>query len=182
MNKAICRHAKELDYVFVSECISNDIGINDICLYDFDFKNATLDKLITYIVDTYKYECFIVNRNGMDIGLVISYADESGFLCGKIFPHKHACKMSSISLIKVLSVYNCLSSILNTGLYGLYYLTMPYDHPVLIQAFSFVKDLLQLEYDPSTYVISGKNTFTCIDSLMIAVAYKVLENGFECTV
>ena len=182
MNKAICRYAKELDYVFVSECISNDIGINDIYLYDIKKKNATLDKLITYIVDTYKYECFIVNRNGMDIGLVISYADESGFLCGKIFPHKHACKMSSISLIKVLSVYNCLSSILNTELYGLYYLTMPYDHPVLIQAFSFVKDLLQLEYDPFTYVISGKNTFTCIDSLMIAVAYKVLENGFECTI
>ena len=132
---------KELDYVFVSECISNDIGINDICLYDLDFKNATLDKLITYIVDTYEYECFIVNRNGMDwFGYFILI--KVAFFVRKIFPHKHACKMSSIkSLIKVLSVYNCLSSMLNTGLYGLYYLTMPYDHPVLVQAFSFVKDL-----------------------------------------
>ncbi len=65
MNKVNCRNPSLYDYAFISDCIFNDIGINDTCIMDYDFKHTTVEPLISFAVGTDMNSVFIVNKNGI---------------------------------------------------------------------------------------------------------------------
>lgn len=182
MNKLICRIPLDSDYSFVSDCIFNDIGINDIVALDYDFKNSSIKQLVSFVVNTDMNSIFIANKNGVDIGVIISYVNEKSYLDGKIFVNKKACKMSAITLIKALVFYNCVFATLFTPSDEGFKISLPYEHPILKQASFFLNSILNMEYNESDSSISGINTDNSYESLINAFSYNHGEGSFECII
>lgn len=180
MNKVNCRNPSFYDYTFISDCIFNDIGINDTCIMDYDFKHTTVEPLISFAVGTDMNSVFIVNKNGIDIGIIVSYINKNNIIEGKIFPHKKACKMSAITLMKILTLYNCVYSLFFTPANLDYRVSLLYDHPLLTQASLFVKSILDLQYDMQSNYLVGVCTKDYYDKIINFASYRSEASYFEC--
>ncbi|MBP7966719.1 hypothetical protein KAZ66_00455 [Candidatus Woesebacteria bacterium] len=113
MANTYSRVAKESDSKFIYDCFINSCASNAFDSTSFDFSsNLDFTSQVANIVNERHFgnELFIVNKNGKDIGFFTSHENHiSKCIGGLVFCHPKACKMSIITIIRFLLLYDMLA-------------------------------------------------------------------------
>ena len=88
--------------------------------------------------------------------------------------------MSAITLMKILTLYNCVYSLFFTPANLGYRVSLLYDHPLLTQASLFVKSILDLQYDMQSNCLVGVCTKDYYDKIINFASYRSEASYFEC--
>lgn len=112
MANTYSRIAKESDSKFIYDCFINSCTSNGFDSMSFDFSsNLDFTSQVANIVNERHSasELFIVNKNGKDIGFFTPHKNSvSKCIGGLVFCHPKSCKMSVITMVKFLLLYDML--------------------------------------------------------------------------